>query len=60
MKSIVSLQSLSPGKIRFRLDSINTLRRTVCSIGSSIEVKYHDDLAVTGARFVRIKNIFFC
>lgn len=45
------LKSNSPGIIRFRLDSIRTISRTVCSLSSSIEVKYQSDLALAGARF---------
>jgi hypothetical protein len=51
-------KSLSAGKIRLQLESINTLARSVCSLTSYLEVKYQSDLAVTGARFV-IFNVLF-
>ncbi|CAF4655048.1 unnamed protein product [Rotaria sp. Silwood1] len=38
-------------RIRLRLDSINTVKRSVCSLRSLIEVKYQKDLALTGARW---------
>jgi len=51
-------KSLSAGKIRLQLESINTLARSVCSLTSYLEVKYQSDFAVTGARFV-IFNVLF-
>ncbi|CAF5109096.1 unnamed protein product, partial [Rotaria magnacalcarata] len=45
------IRSISPGKIRLRLDSLNTIAYAVCSLTSLIEVKYQNDLALAGARW---------